>query len=255
MNHQLIILTCTVKTKMTEGMKRSDIDVRRNDYIKAITEWSDLSKELGFRILVVENSNSIEDLYENLKMLKNPWIKFVQLKEDMRSHHEGNSAGEYQMLKEVVELGIIPAEIVLVWKITGRLFIRNFKQILPSDYPDLIVNRFYNPKHIVDTRVIGFSRTKFASIFSSNPRFTSEMKLNSNCNQKVYSSLEDLVSINALHSEISGDVVRTMNKVPIFIGNSGTSDKPIDGTTSRLKKQLANSIRPLVVKLLVGSIP
>ena len=255
MHNQLILLTCTVKTKMTEGMKRSNIDVRRNDYIKAITAWSDLSKELGFRILVVENSNSIEDLHANLKTLKNPWVEFVQLKEDMRSHHEGNSAGEYQMLKEVVELGIIPAEIGLIWKVTGRLFVRNFKQISPSDYPDLIVNRFYNPKHIVDTRIIGFSQTKFSSIFSSNPRFTPETKLNSNCKQKAYSSLEDLVSINVLHSEISGDVVRTMNKVPIFIGNSGTSDKAIDRTTSRLKKQLANSIRPLVVKLLVGSTP
>lgn len=255
MHDQLIILTCTLKTKMTKGMKRSDIGVRRNDYIRAITEWSNLSKELGFKILVVENSNSIEDLRAGLKSLNNRSIEFVQLREDMRSHREGNSAGEYQMLKEVVELGIIPAEIGLIWKITGRLFVRNFKQILPSDYPDLIVNRLYAPKHIVDTRIIGFSQTKFSSLFSNNPRFSSEVKLNSNCMQKVYSSLEDLVSINVLHSEISGDLVRSMNKVPIFIGNSGTSDKVIDGTISRLKKQLANSIRPIVIKLLVGSTP
>jgi len=240
---------------MTEGMKRSDIGVRRNDYVRAITEWSNLSKELGFRILVVENSNSIEVLRRDLLLLNNPNLEFVQLKEDFRSHHEGNSAGEYQMLKEILELGVIPSEIGLIWKVTGRLFVRNFNQILPTDYPDLIVNRFYNPKHIVDTRIIGFSQNKFGTLFSSNPRFISDNNVILSGDQETYYSLEHLVSLNVLHSEFSGEIVRSMNKVPIFSGHSGTSNKVIDGTLSRLKKQLANSIRPLILKLLVGSTP
>ena len=240
---------------MTEGMKRSDFEVRLNDYIRAITKWSNLSKELGFGILVVENSNSIEDLRRDLLSLNNTNLRFVQLKEDMRSHHQGNSAGEYQMLKEVVELGIIPREIGVVWKVTGRLFVRNFNQILPTDSPDLIVNRFYNPKHIVDTRVIGFSQNKFGTLFSSNPRFITENNVISSGDQETYSSLEHLVTLNVLQSEFKGENVRSMNKVPIFIGHSGTSNKMIDGIGSRLKKQAANSIRPIILKLLVGSTP
>ena len=255
MQNHLIILTCTVKTKMTEGMKRSDSEVRRNDYITAITKWSKLSKELGFGILVVENSNSIEDLRRDLLWLNNPNLKFAQLREDMRSHNEGNSAGEYQMLKEVVELGIIPSEIEVIWKATGRLFVRNFNQILPTDSPDFIVNRFYNPKHIIDTRIIGFSQNKFETLFSSNPRFISDTTLIPSGDDQTYSSLEHLVTLNALQSEFRGEIVRSMKKVPIFSGHSGTLNKVIDGAGSYLKKQLANSIRPIILKLLVGSTP
>jgi len=255
MSKHLIILTCTVKTKMTEGMNRSDSEVRLNDYISAITKWSNLSKELGFGILVAENSNSIEDLRRDLLLLNNPNLKFVQLKEDIRSHLQGNSAGEYQMLKEIVELGIIPREIGVIWKITGRLFVRNFNQILPTDSPDLIVNRFYNPKHIVDTRIIGFSQNKFDTLFSSNPIFISENNVIPSGDQETYSSLEHLVTLNVLQSEFRGEIVKSMNKVPIFIGHSGTTNKEIDGKGSRFKKQVANYIRPMILKLLVGSTP
>lgn len=255
MHNHLIILTCTVKTKMTVGMKRSEIGLRLNDYISAINNWSTLSKKLGFQILVVENSNSIEDLSSNLSNLENPNLKFVQLKEDMRSHHEGNSAGEYQMLKEILDIGILQKETEIIWKITGRLFISNFKQLVPTETSDLIVNRFYDPKHIVDTRVIGFSQNEFETLFSMNPLFTLHSKNPSSGDQGSYSSLEHLVTLRVLNSELDGNIVRTMKKVPIFRGHSGTSNKVIDGSLSRIKKQLGNLIRPLILKLLVGSTP
>jgi len=240
---------------MTEGMKRSDIRVRLDDYSYAIGEWSALSKKLGFRILVAENSKSIEDLRANLLHLENQNLGFVQVKEDMRSHHEGNSAGEYQMLKEILDTGVIPTDIEFIWKVTGRLFIRNFNQLTPTDCPDLIVNRFYNPIHIVDTRIIGFSQKKFETLFSRNPRFIADRNLIPNGEQSTYSSLEHFITLEALDSEFQGEIVKSMKKVPIFMGHSGTSNKVIDGSVSRRKKQLANFIRPLIIRLLVGSTP
>lgn len=254
-NRNLVILTCTVKTKMTEGMKRSDVGIRLDDYTKAIIKWSKLSKKLGFRILVVENSNSISELQSKLSFLGNPNLEFVQLKEDLRSHFEGNSAGEYQMLREILDRGIIPDDIDSIWKVTGRLYVSNFNNLISSDSSDLIVNRFYNPAHLVDTRIIRFSQKSFQKIFSADSRFVVDKNSNNHGNQGIYSSLEHLLTLEALHLELQGGRVDGMRKVPIFKGYSATSNKLIDGFLSSKKKQFANFVRPMIIKFLAGSIP
>ncbi len=255
MDNQLVILTCTVKTKMTAGMKRSEENVRREDYLKAIRAWSNLSEKLGFRILVAENSNSLEILKSHLADINNSKLDFLQTQEDQRSHIEGNSAGEFEMLKEILNFGLIPEDIEMVWKVTGRLFVPNFQEIVPTGKPDFVVNRFYSPIHLVDTRVIAFSKSSYQSFFSQDPRFTSVANLELDLNQDTYSSFEHLATIEVLHSEIRNLNVKSMAKVPIFIGYSATSNKQIDGTISRFKKRVTNYFRPIIVKLLVGSTP
>ena len=161
MENQLVILTCTVRTKMTTGMKRFEEDIRREDYVKAIRAWSKLSEKLGFRILVAENSNSLESLKSNLVSINNSKLEFVQTQEDQISHIEGNSAGEFKILKEILDMGLIPEYIDMVWKVTGRLYVRNFQEIVPPNKPDFVVNRFYSPRHLIDTRVIGLSKKSY----------------------------------------------------------------------------------------------
>jgi hypothetical protein len=255
MKNQLVILTCTVRTKMTTGMKRFEEDVRREDYIKAIRAWSKLSEKLGFRILVAENSNSLESLKSNLVSIDNSKLEFVQTQEDQISHIEGNSAGEFKILKEILDMGLIPEYIDMVWKVTGRLYVRNFQEIVPPNKPDFVVNRFYSPSHLIDTRVIGFSKKSYQTFFSQDPKFTSANHSAPIQNRGTYSSFEHLATIEILHSEIGDGIVKTMTKVPIFTGYSATSNKQIDGTLSRFKKRVTNHFRPIIVKLLVGSTP
>jgi hypothetical protein len=240
---------------MTEGMKRSEVGIRLDDYTKAIIQWSKLSKRFGFKILVVENSNSISELQSRLSFLGNSNLEFVQLKEDLRSHFEGNSAGEYQMLREILDRRIIPDNIDLIWKVTGRLYVSNFIKLTSSDSADIILNRFYNPVHLVDTRIIGFSQKSFKKIFAADSRFTVDKKNINNGNQETYSSLEHLLTLEALNLELQGGRVYGMRRVPIYKGYSATSNKLIDGFLSSKKKQFANFVRPMIIKLLVGSIP
>jgi len=253
-NH-LVILTCTVKTKMTFGMKRSEQSVRLNDYTTSIRAWSELSKKIGFKILVIENSDSLITLQSSLSNLDNPYLEFAQTTEDQRSHIEGNSAGEFQMLKEILDTKLIPAEIEFIWKVTGRLFIRNFRRLAPIEKSDFILNRLYNPIHLVDTRIICFSPKGFRSLFSQDPKFILDNTLMHNGEKGTYSSFEHFVTLEVLHSEFFGDAILSMKEVPIFMGHSGTSNKEIDGQLSRIKKLFANFFRPLIVKLLVGSTP
>ena len=187
--------------------------------------------------------------------INNSKLEFVQTEEDQRSHIEGNSAGEFKILKEISDIGLIPEYIDMVWKVTGILFVRNFHEIVPSNNPDFVVNRFYSPIHLIDTRVIGFSKKSYQILFSQDPKFTSDYHSAPIQNQGTYSSFEHLATIEVLHSEICNGIIKTMTKVPIFTGYSATSNKQIDGALSRFKKRVANYFRPIIVKLLVGSTP
>ena len=240
---------------MTQGMQRSDVSLRVEDYSKAIIEWSTLSKLFGFKILVAENSNSIGDLKDSVSALDNPNLVFVQLGEDTKSQFEGNSAGEFQILKEILERGLVSNEIDLIWKVTGRLAVPNFKKICIGENSDFIVNRLYTPTHLIDTRIIAFSPSSFREVFSKNPIFTMGIYSKKDEGTQIYSSLEHFITLEVLHSEIRGLRVKSMRQVPIFVGYSGTSNKVIDGNLSSLKKKLANFIRPVVVRLLTGSTP
>ena len=179
----------------------------------------------------------------------------MQLGEDTKSQFEGNSAGEFQILKELLERGLVSNEIDLIWKVTGRLAVPNFKKICIGENSDFIVNRLYTPTHLIDTRIIAFSPSSFREVFSKNPIFTMGIYSKKDEGTQIYSSLEHFITLEVLHSEIRGLRVKSMRQVPIFVGYSGTSNKVIDGNLSSLKKKLANFIRPVVVRLLTGSTP
>ena len=252
-NH-LVILTCTVNTKMTNDMKRNNPTTRLNDYVQSITKWSDLSRKLGFNVLVVENSNAIELLFKELHDLDNDKLVFAQVGEDFRSHLEGNSAGEFQILKDVLDYNLLQENIEFIWKVTGRLFVPNFKKLLPISTPDFLVNRLYSPCHTIDTRIIGFSLSTFKRLFESNPIFTTS-KSSFSKKKSVFSSMEAFVSQEILDSELQGFRIESMKSVPVYSGYAGTNNKVIDTPKSKLKKYIANLVRPLVIKLLAGSVP
>lgn len=240
---------------MATAMKRSDESVRLNDYIKAIKDWLSLSKKIGFDIIVAENSNSINQIKKEFSGLENRNLTFIQTGEDQRSHLEGNSAGEFQMLKQISEYGIIPEKTQIIWKATGRLFVKNFGNIILDSQADLILNRFYEPRHLIDTRIIGFSKEQFVNIFSKNPIFTLNLDLNEENRSDKYCSLEEYITFESIRAEIRGKQVKSFKEVPIFEGFSATSNKEIDTKATRMKKRVANLIRPVVIKFLAGSTP
>ena len=258
LSNHLVILTCTLETQMTTQMKRSNFQTRLEDYVISISKWVNLAATEGFSILVIENSNRMKILKQNLPDLENINIHFIEAPLDEASHLKGNSAGEFLMLHSMVVGNEMPENIDVVWKITGRLYVSNFAKIAKSCGVNFTVNRLYSDKHVIDTRCIGFSKHTFEMIFGSyfefeiSPRTIESFK---DYAWTHFSSLEGMVSRLVLEFENSGLGAKSMSQIPIFQGISATSNKVIDKRLSVTKKRIANSIRPLVIKLLAGSVP
>ena len=250
-NH-LIILTCTVKTQMTSNMKRSDPQIRLNDYVESIRRWNQIAAKNRWKIVVAENSNSLQLIVDRLKPIEMSNIHFYPAKLDEKSHLYGNSAGEFGILQEMAALNFLDYTFDYVWKITGRLFNPNFPKIANAASGDLVVNRLYASKHQIDSRIIGFSPNQFNKIFSTTVTFSTASSLRSG---GIFESMEHYLTQKILDLELSGGIVTTMNQVPIFMGTSGTSNKQIDSFSTRLKKRFSNLLRPLAIKLLAGSAP
>jgi len=233
-------------------MKRSDPAIRLADYVESICKWHQLATGNNWKIVIVENSNSIEEIKKSLDSQITEKLIFIQVSQDEKSHFQGNSAGEYALLREFINYKIPNVESDYIWKITGRLFVPNFKRIAQQAAGELVVNRIYAAKHQIDARIIGFDPIQFDSLFNQDVEFSANSP---NKRGNVFESMEHYLTQRTLDLEISGKVVCSMKQVPIFEGTSGTSNKQIDGSISRIKKRLANRIRPLVIKLLAGSSP
>jgi hypothetical protein len=171
---------------------------------------------------------------------------------DQKSHLQGNSAGEFRILQELVGLQAIIHPYDYLWKVTGRLFIPNFHKIANNATGEVVVNRLYAAKHQIDARIIGFTPKLFTLMFDQNVVFTPVFPKEG---ASSYQSMEHYLTQKTLDIEISGVAVTTMKQVPIFVGVSGTSNKTIDNFTSRCKKNVSNLLRPVIIKLLAGSSP
>lgn len=256
-NH-LLLLTCTVKPNARTKVKRIDANLRLRDYEKSILRWAKLSNKMHFRIAVLENSNSIELIRNSIPEKYREKIYFLQYPENLEVAVRGISHGEFELLRQFAGENADLFGSEYLWKITGRLFVPNFANLIPRGRFNLTVNRFYSPRHLIDTRIIGFSAATFRKFMHSNPDFYENTPDSESIlfeTHSKFASIEDLVTNYAHRCEMSGIKVDSMRKVPIFEGSSASIDKRIDSFTIRLGTRAGNLVRPVAIKMLRGSAP
>jgi len=257
MNNHCVVLTCTVKPRPNVAVARNDAEVRLGDYIKAITKWHKLTARLNFKILVIENSNSIEIIKKGLPLQIVESVTFHQSFMDVDSEKKGISAGEYLMLKESIAVIEDIGGIDFCWKVTGRLFVSNFGKLSKSRTSEMKVNRFHKPRHITDTRFFGISFPMYSQIFAQDIEFSRAIDPQSifPLESKIFLTMEDFLSRICLELESTGHSVQSLNQIPIFEGVSASSGKKLDNWNTKVKIKLANSIRTLAIKMIAGSLP
>lgn len=256
-NH-MILLTCTVAPNPGTKVKRIDPGLRLEDYVESILNWAKLSEQLQFKLAVLENSNSIQLIESRIPENVRDKINFLQFSEDMEVADRGISHGEFKLLKEFAEENNDFFGYEYLWKVTGRLYVPNFKRLIPKESFDLALNRFFSPRHLIDTRIIGFSSNAFRQLMHMRPNFyesTSEDALEILQDSLKFASLEDLLTSFAHRCEMVGKNVRSMEKIPIYQGSSASSDKPLDNRIVQVGIRIGNLIRPTAIKMLRGSAP
>ncbi len=256
MSGQLIILTCNVQPSKNVQVLRNEAGMRLNDYADSIKKWIDVAQTTNGRILILENSGNMELLKERLKPFVNEHMYFFENSVDVTSDKEGISGGEFAMLREALPTILNIPGIEYCWKVTGRLFVENYKQLSKVRMNQVNVNRFYKPFHVLDSRFIGFPKEIFYEIFSQEPEFrTKKDNQQIKVNMANFSSLEEYLTISLTNLECVGLQVVSMPKIPIFSGSSASTNKKLDSKTLFMKLKFLNFMRPIAVKLMGGSTP
>ena len=156
-----LLLTGSINPKDVFSLKRSDPAVRENDYYDAIIRWLRLNIPLVF----CENSNYDS---EKIKSISNPNFEYLRYEEDEDLSQKGKGWGEYLIMKYAHEHSQIIKKTSFVIKITGRLYIRNFRKILASaEQQDFdVMAPLENNLKWTDSRMIIYYRGFFDRYFT-----------------------------------------------------------------------------------------
>jgi len=248
-----LVLTCSVNPKISaKKLSILDPEIRLQQYLCAISKWCRLLKKTNIQIFVVENTNSISLLKS--KLVKNridtSQVVFFECKLDLISDEFGISAGEFNMLSELTNSGLLE-NLDFIWKCTGRLYIENALRIMKISSNLPIVDRTYKPYHLANTKFFGLPKYLWSDFLSKVPKFSTSEKQPSD----TWRSLEHYFTYFLLRLENNQIRHMIFNEIPIFIGKSASTGSVISGKFRNFYLLITNKFRPLIIKLLIGSAP
>lgn len=253
----LIILTATVIPQLGQGIVRTDPADRLNDYVTAVRKIYRQIKNTDNQILVLENSNSLDLIIKALgtNFDSSGKLNFLSCPMDRASQLNGISAGEHRMLNYAVD-NFDLSSFDFVWKLTGRLIVRNLEKIIVSSSGDMRVNSFFTQHHSCDSRFFGMKKDLFMEFSREVPEYcnTPLTKANSNI-PLTFISIEYFLARFVLDWESRGYSYRSLERIPIYQGSSASTGKSLLSAVIYLKITIANSFRKLPKKWLLGVNP
>jgi hypothetical protein len=252
----LLICTCTVVPRVNRGLRRNNSKTRLQDYLNSLTYlFFQVRKLKNFDILIIENSGNINSL--KLELVKHKFyneirhrVIFVNGRLDKVSTVQGISAGEHRMLRDVSLLSVIN-DYKTIWKISGRINVRNLNKILIKSSGDLIANRYFGNGHVFDTRIFGMSKIVFKDFVKNIPVYSTK-SARTTSSKAAYTSIELYLAQYSLRIENCGMLVNSLARLPVYVGTSASTGKKLNTFKSLLATRIANLIRRVVVKALIG---
>ena len=127
MEELTIILTAAIDVKGMTFTERSDINLREQDYINALTQWM----KTGLPIIFCENSGyDLTKIYE----LTSNYEKIEILQFDGQNFDKklGKGFGEQKIIRYVAENSILFRKSKKLMKVTGRYYLENIKKFQES---------------------------------------------------------------------------------------------------------------------------
>jgi hypothetical protein len=155
-----LLLTGTISPSTAYALKRINPVDRENDYYNALVKW------MQFKIPMVfcENSNFNS---HKIKELTGPSFEFIQYEESEDITTKGKGYGEALIMNYAFAHSHLINQYDYIIKITGRLFINNFKSILkiadPLDFD--IMAPLENNLKWSDSRFLIFRKDFFSLYF------------------------------------------------------------------------------------------
>lgn len=116
------------------GLKRSDPAVRMRDYLEAFSFYLSLPDHAVDRVVLLENTDTDLSPFRELAS-KEQGRKRVELIGFQANDHDpnlGKGYGEFRMLDIGLERSVLLREPSPMWKVTGRLKIRNLARLIET---------------------------------------------------------------------------------------------------------------------------
>lgn len=249
---ELIALTATINLNFhTNQVRRSDTEQRLNDTIESLKSWLVFAKKTSRDLVLIENSDSLAFLRERIDF-DLTGVEFFQMSNNIDSAEQGISAGEFQMLRYLVENKNLD-KYSFVWKAPGRNFCPNaFRVLVVENGTQIVASRNSLPAHFASSRLFGMTPLLWHSFVSRHVLFTLDKnKIRNN----TFSSMEHYLTSFILEQEAKGKIQRDFPRIPRFTGYSGSTNKVIDNRKRRILILILNPFRKLFLKGLLGNTP
>ena len=246
----LVILTSTIKPNLQTHLVRYNSQVRLNDYLDSIHFYSNItSNNLDF--IIVENSKSISDIEKRFQNLKN--MRFIQAPEDKYSLKGGKSNGEFEMLRHLRKKGYLEGY-DFIWKITGRLKVRNFESLIAAQKMDIFVYRFAE-SHSCDSRFFGMRQDLFVKFLECKVRFQENDLFLQNTLQNTFKSIENYLTVFVARENEVGRSVQINSIAPFYSGYGASIGKKLDSNKAILHHYISLVFRKIAIKILGSFLP
>ena len=254
---RLLIFTATIappNTSVGWPVKLIDRNLRLTHYLENLSLICDQFSE-QIKIIVVENSQRIHSIEEKYAELGNAFhnISFIQAPQDNISSKYGIAAGEHSMLRH------ISSEVDLnrydqIWKISGRIKILNLKRIVDKSSGDLIAMKHQGTSMKMDSRLFSMRKDLFVDFANQIPNYVSREGSQIRV-PYTFRDMESYLGYFALKIECEKlGVVRSFSQIPVYRGVSGSTLKEYGNIQDRSRRRIANSLLPIIKKLMLGYI-
>ncbi len=233
----ILLLTATINPNNMIFLKRDDSLQRMKDYVKSFQKWISFYKELH-KIVICENSGY--DLSPFLK-IKNQYsnkvdINVLSFEGNKYPRELGKGYGEAGIINYFLNNFKKLQDYDYIVKVTGRLFVRNFKQLISviNLNPDIsgIINKNLN---YADSRIFLARPEIFQKYF---------FKMEDEINDSVGIFFEHVLARRIIKALAYKYRFEVFPELPHIIGINGTSGKKINN----LKGEIKYSIKKFIYK-------
>jgi len=252
-NSELIFLTATVRVDIgNTRVKLNNFHDRLESVVSATNSWINFAEATNRDLVIIENSGSLNLVRERLKDVSERFLSLIEAPLDTKSINEGISAGEYGMIKYLIDSQPID-KYQFIWKISGRNYCPNAGRVLCWDgEADIVASRNSWPAHFVNSRLFGMRPEMWRDFTKGEIIFSTEEEINT---PRTFRSMEHYLTQFVLDQEVRQKRQADFPQIPRFTGHSGSTNKLIDNGKRRLILMLINPIRKIIIKLLMGMTP
>ncbi|NEM05933.1 hypothetical protein [Geodermatophilus normandii] len=235
-----ILLTATVTPQVTWDLHIQDPGVRRGQYVEALRRWIPTAASHGATLVLVENSgedlerlaaDAVGAVPDHLRLLPAP----APTPDDVE---RGKGAAEAAMM-DLFSSTTADDDDSVWYKVTGRLYVRNFARCIPGAVPSRsVVARAALDFHQMDTRFFGATAGLWRTHFTG---------AGVHVDDRAEFFLEKVLMRRVLTAMGEGARLLRFGSQPAWYGRSGThADRVYDSLPNRVKRLATNQLESLL---------